>query len=508
MVDAAAANVVQLADSPAQVSLPAEALVLYDTPGQAVQGQVSVTITPIAPSFDPMAMPGGSYVARVPGNDATTQLIESFGAITVDLSQSGKRLQLAPGKTATIRIPLDTRSSERPATIPLYYWDETAMVWVEEGQATLFTDPTTGKQFYEGQVSHFSTWNADKPIDQTVTVTGCVKTTQGANAPVGTFRVYSEGLDYSGMAWSDNDTGTFTVAMKKGGSAKLVLLADGAAHARQLGTVNVNRSISTCWVVQGTPENAATVQAFARLLSDLSEGFELSLISIAAGDSAEDMTLSSPSQVCASGSVNVMTLDGEPVQGGERLQDNTTYRLRTSFVSCVPKPVDGETVDALDARLTGTSDAIIGSQLTGNGKREVTAVNTLTALSNASTRKAGNGTFTVRALVPQDSATQGTESLSWTPQANSTMTNLASGRTITFTSGSITTSQTNLLSEDASYHLAYKQLAYSMNGANYVLDGSIENGVGRFTLSKNGSVAATLTLSGAASMATGEVDPF
>src|SRR5690606_555839 len=45
-----------------------------------------------------------------------------------------------------------------PATIPLWYFDETKGMWIEEGSATLQGNT------YTGTVTHFSFWNWDIPF--------------------------------------------------------------------------------------------------------------------------------------------------------------------------------------------------------------------------------------------------------------------------------------------------------------------------------------------------------
>jgi len=65
-------------------------------------------------------------------------------------------LQLATGKNATVTFPIATATqSTAPATIPLWFFDETKGMWIEQGSAT-----KTGNT-YVGTVSHFTWWNCD-----------------------------------------------------------------------------------------------------------------------------------------------------------------------------------------------------------------------------------------------------------------------------------------------------------------------------------------------------------
>jgi hypothetical protein len=71
-------------------------------------------------------------------------------------SPDGEKLQLAKRKTATLTtaIPASLQNTA-PATISLWYMDESSGLWKEEGTAT-----KNGNK-YVGTVSHFSFWNCD-----------------------------------------------------------------------------------------------------------------------------------------------------------------------------------------------------------------------------------------------------------------------------------------------------------------------------------------------------------
>lgn len=211
-VNVANGGTVTVLNSTAQVDLPANSLVPRN--GGPAAGTVNVSLTPINPAVDPNLMPGDFTGLSAGG----TTPIESFGAIVVDLrDNAGNRYNLAAGKTSTIRIPLGTQNPNPPATIPLWYFDETTGLWVEEGTATL--QGTAPDQYYEGIVTHFSAWNADDRLLRTW-VDGCVRDANGQ--PVIDALVTSKGIDYTG---SDSDfttaNGTFRVGVRKGSSASI-----------------------------------------------------------------------------------------------------------------------------------------------------------------------------------------------------------------------------------------------------------------------------------------------
>lgn len=215
-VSVAEGDTVSVPNSPAQVTIPPNGLV--PRTGGTPAKTVTVSLTPINPAIDPNLMPGG-FIGILSGGGAA-QPIESFGAMLVDIRDSaGARYTLAEGKTSVIRIPLGTRSANPPATVSLWFLDETAGVWKEEGTATL--QGTASDRYYEGTVAHFSYWNADITPEQ-IFVTGCVKDANGH--PVANALVRTEGLDYTGVATDlTADDGTFRVAMGQHSRAKLGL---------------------------------------------------------------------------------------------------------------------------------------------------------------------------------------------------------------------------------------------------------------------------------------------
>jgi hypothetical protein len=252
-IAAASGGTVGASGGVAQVALPANGLVNKAT-GAAASGQVTVEITAINPATDAANMPGG-YAAR--GSDGSAQTIESFGALSVNLSDAaGNRLDLAAGQTATVRIPLGTRSSTPPATVPLYYFDETAGLWVQQGSAAL--GGTAPNQYYEGTVSHFTYWNADRPAE-TIFVHGCVKLANGSLS-VGA-QVNTDGVDYSGASAAVTDgNGNFVVAIRKGGVADLWAEdATGTSNVLVVGPSDTDIFLPSCMLL-GPPGPPVIVQ--------------------------------------------------------------------------------------------------------------------------------------------------------------------------------------------------------------------------------------------------------
>lgn len=212
-VDVAAGGTVSVAGSTAQVVLPAAGVQRAD--GSTPTGSMQVRVTPINPASDSSLMPG-DFSTVVSG---AAQPIESFGALNVTLRDSaGAPLNLGSGRTATVRIPVGTRSATTPATIPLFYFDAATGRWVQEGTATLAG--TAPNQYYVGTVSHFSTWNADQVMN-TVRLTGCVADALGTR--VAGARISGDGINYSGTTSATSDAaGNFTIAVRSSSQTALV----------------------------------------------------------------------------------------------------------------------------------------------------------------------------------------------------------------------------------------------------------------------------------------------
>ena len=182
------------------------------------------------PSVSVEIMPG-DYTSRAPGG--ATSPIQSYGAISVTFTGSdGEVLDLAAGQMADINIPVaEAERASPPAATPLFHYDDQTGYWIEEGTANL-TTLGSGLQVFAGQVSHFTTWNADEEYVP-VFVNGCVQTLQGAPYP--NVRIDATGVDYLGStrAISDAD-GNYSIAARPL-SAVLITVGDGL----QSGTAQV-----------------------------------------------------------------------------------------------------------------------------------------------------------------------------------------------------------------------------------------------------------------------------
>ncbi len=220
------------------LSFPANAIVIAST-NAAYTGTVNVTGYKIDPtSADlPRIMPGD---LRGLNTESQLQLLTSYGMAAVELTGAGgELLQIAPGKKATMTMPIPaTIIASAPASIPLWYFDETIGLWKQEGTAT-----KTGSN-YVGDVSHFSFWNYDVPANY-VQFNCTVVNTAGQpvqNAYVKISLVSNPNI--AGYGYTDS-SGFVNGAIPNNAQLKLQVFGNascggGAAFSQNFSTTNVN----------------------------------------------------------------------------------------------------------------------------------------------------------------------------------------------------------------------------------------------------------------------------
>ena len=152
----------------ARIALPPSSLV--DSSGNPVTGPAQIALTPV----DVTLPRAGGFPGRFDGinPDASTTPLVSFGTVEFALTQGTTALQIAPGKTATIELPLYaglTLAGTPVAvgdSIPLWSLDESSGTWINEGRGTVVTSASapTGLALHAA-VGHMSWWNSDIGFD-------------------------------------------------------------------------------------------------------------------------------------------------------------------------------------------------------------------------------------------------------------------------------------------------------------------------------------------------------
>jgi len=130
--------------------------VIANADGSLYTGIVTAATTYLNPTENKTLdeMPGDLSALSLENN---VGVLNTYGMVNVELqSANGSPLNIAEGETALIEMNVPgTIQANAPSTIPLWSFNETHAIWVEEGEATL------GASKYTGTVSHFSWWNCD-----------------------------------------------------------------------------------------------------------------------------------------------------------------------------------------------------------------------------------------------------------------------------------------------------------------------------------------------------------
>ena len=168
--------------------------------GSQYNGQVEVLFDYLRPnSFTTFLRMPGSLFAQTEDNDARS--LETYGMLSINLfSPSGEELNIDPNTPATIKFKIDfTQTDIAPETINLWYFDEQVGYWKEEGVAVKEGDE------YLAEVTHFTWWNCDLPLDFVNLCFSLSPTNDDASsiyyAQIN--RVSNDQLIFSGQVYSD-----------------------------------------------------------------------------------------------------------------------------------------------------------------------------------------------------------------------------------------------------------------------------------------------------------------
>lgn len=152
-----------------------------DAEGNAVTGDVDITITPIDIRAVDNAFLGGGQALTDSGEAVS---LISTGMADYQFSQNGSEISLAAGASATIEMDLavtmgdDGRIFVEGDTIEMWWFDAETGFWIEDGVGTVQLSETseTGLKLV-ATVKHFTTWNWDyyKQDDRSSITFNCLK---------------------------------------------------------------------------------------------------------------------------------------------------------------------------------------------------------------------------------------------------------------------------------------------------------------------------------------------
>lgn len=145
------------------LDLPPGAVV--DSSGAAVSGMIDVNLTPVNVVQNADAFPGLFQGITAQGQ---RDALASYGTTEFVLSRQGAALNLAPGRSAVIELPMDADQNLPSGAVtvgsrvPLWSLDERSGLWVQEGDGEVVASSATTGLSLRATVGHFSWWNVDK----------------------------------------------------------------------------------------------------------------------------------------------------------------------------------------------------------------------------------------------------------------------------------------------------------------------------------------------------------
>ena len=211
VADASVGGLVETADG-VVIDLPGGSL--FDADGRLVQGPVEVRTALFQHPRSLLAAPGG-MLASGPDGDL---LLESFGMVDVQIEQHGEPVTF-DGR-ARLEIPLSASAPIDPGeSIGLWHFDEQVGRWEQEGEGSF----SEGR--FVAEVTHFSVWNCDQPLDTT-----CIDLVlvDPDGAPVVGVEVLGMGMDYDGLSreWTD-EQGQVQLPLRRDSRAWIRGASDG-----------------------------------------------------------------------------------------------------------------------------------------------------------------------------------------------------------------------------------------------------------------------------------------
>ncbi len=217
--------------------------------GSDYSGAVNVIVHHLDPADDDMALqrPGMLYAQNT---DGAERMLQTLGMLAVELrGSSGEELNLAEGSTSEIKMYVDPSLMPiAPATIPLWYFDETKGYWIEEGEATLQGN------MYVGTVAHFSFWNCDIPANA---ITLCVTAFDGDNNTLSNLYVSITSATFGARNGYINDSGEVCGFVPSGETLELAIYnydycGNESLHSEIIGPFTSDSNISV--IVPDNPD--------------------------------------------------------------------------------------------------------------------------------------------------------------------------------------------------------------------------------------------------------------
>ena len=226
-----------------RIKIPPTALV--DENDQAVTGDVDIQITSLGAGneAEAEALPGDLLALNA--TKSGTVRLEAFALVDFYVTQGGRKVQLAAGKTADIELPLPAATSLYAGLqVALWSYDEDDGVWVNSGTGTVASDGVGGLLF-TATVDHLSWWACAVTVSESHCLTGRVLDLDGS--VVGGAQVAAIGLDYTGLVRTTSASdGTFCLDVKRGSQVRVVVVLPGGQSVAVSEVVSVPDTEASC----------------------------------------------------------------------------------------------------------------------------------------------------------------------------------------------------------------------------------------------------------------------
>ncbi|MFH1586237.1 MAG: LamG-like jellyroll fold domain-containing protein [Candidatus Diapherotrites archaeon] len=196
-----------------------ESFVVKGTGESAGNAEISLTAFDPADEAQLDAFPGEFQGIRGGGEETA---FETFGFMKIIVGEGGKSLDLAPGKTATIEMPISPKqNSSAPSTIPLWYFDEEKETWVERGTATKIC--AGASCLYRGNTDTIASFWSTSQSYKTSRLRGRVVLAEGLSPQKVLVQAKGDGYAASIFQWLDiqGDSAWFELTVKSGSKIKV-----------------------------------------------------------------------------------------------------------------------------------------------------------------------------------------------------------------------------------------------------------------------------------------------
>jgi len=293
--------------------------------GSPYNGEVNVFVDYLDPTDSNLSqfMPGDLVGINT---DDEEQILESYGMLNVEMEdENGNPLQIDGEATLKMQVPADLVGAA-PATIPLWYFDETSGNWIEEGIATLEGNT------YVGTVSHFTFWNCDAPFDL-VTINGIVNST--ADPTTLTVKVTRE--NGSSGTVIPNERGYFEGKVPKDEVLSFDILnpCGGSIYSDEIGGYSDDTNIGVFNVDSGTIVVTISGTAVNCDMNPLQEGYVAVYSDGGNGQilPVADGSFSGTIVLCAEEALTVIVYDLEEYKASEEIEFPFSTNITTGEIS-------------------------------------------------------------------------------------------------------------------------------------------------------------------------------